>query len=137
MCGVRRGYVARRELRRERWTEDLSFCFGLGEMLGRLAGVPRKAKGAYSFLNIVTVEAVLLLGCLFRSGESFLGGDARFGVEVELQGGVEWCGEGANSRCPAVDGGVNRDMQLAACQQDGTKRKTSAISTLTATRKRA
>jgi len=33
MCGVRSGYVARRDPRSERWTELLSFCLGDGWML--------------------------------------------------------------------------------------------------------
>lgn len=39
MCGVRRGYVDRRDWRRERWAEDLSFCLGEAVMLFLLDGM--------------------------------------------------------------------------------------------------
>lgn len=35
MCGVRSGYVDRSACRRDRWTDDLSFCFGEDWILER------------------------------------------------------------------------------------------------------
>ena len=117
MWGVRSGYVAKRDCRRLRWTEDLSLDLGAGLMLemdrmDRLAlaagelgevGGDRRLGGSYSFLNMAaaclmiwTSDFVYLCG----SGDSSDGGSGNGGRAVVSPG------LGLRTEVPRDDGGV-------------------------------